>query len=115
MCLIVSFGVPSLLPDVIDILQVLEDLLSCEFLYVEIVVDVKPERADALQVLLPNPISLYHLFLELRLLIDASTILAGLPGRLSPRSSLLALGLLLEEILASTQHIEEVGLSGPHA
>ena len=115
MCRIVRFRVPGLLSDVIDILEILKDLLSCEFLYVELVVDIEPEIADTLQVLLPDPVSLYNFFFELRLFIDAFTALAGLPGRLPPRSSLLALGLLLEEILTSTQHIKEVGLSWPHA
>ena len=115
MCCVVCVGVAGLLSDVIDILEILKDLLSCEFLYVELVVDIELEIADALQVLLTDPVSLYNFFFELCLFIDAFTVIPGLPGSLSPRSSLLALGLLLEEILASTQHVKEVGLSGPHA
>ena len=115
MCRVVRFGVTSLLSDVIDILEILKDLLSCEFLYVELVVDIEPKRANALQVLLPDPVSLYNFFFKLCLFIDALFVLAGLSFCLPPRSSLLALGLLLEEILTSTQHIKEMGLSRPHA
>ena len=66
---LVIFVTSGLLSDVLDVIQVFKDLLLHENLDIKIVVDIKSEGSDALQLSLPLIVSLNDLHLKLLLFI----------------------------------------------